>query len=194
MLFGGCSFRLMEQIMNRFQRSWKHKGHQKGNTSLNFSPALENFRDLKDLMACSCAALVATSSLWVYLVIANNSLFTGQIVSSMVNVKQKKLNRKNLRQKVTVKSYHKNSIKNIRNFYQVSLLFNFPGVASSIKNPQVKAGRRKSYRFDPWLGKIPWMRARQHTPVFLPRVFHRQRNMSGCSPLGCTESDRTEVT
>ena len=88
MLFGGCSFRLMEQIKNRFQWSWMHKGHQKGNTSLNLSPALENVRDLKDIiMACNCVAPMDTSSLWVYLVIANNSLFTGQIVSSMVIVK-----------------------------------------------------------------------------------------------------------
>jgi len=26
--------------------------------------------------------------------------------------------------------------------------------------------------FDPWVGKIPWRRKRQPTPVFLPREFH----------------------
>ena len=96
------------------------------NTSQNLSPALENFMDLKDGMACACAAPVATSSLWACLVIANNSLFTGQIVSSMANVKQKMLNRKNLRQKAIANTYYKNSIKNIGNFYHSG----FPGGAS----------------------------------------------------------------
>ena len=27
--------------------------------------------------------------------------------------------------------------------------------------------------FDPWVGKIPWRRKWQPTPVFLPREFHR---------------------
>ena len=28
--------------------------------------------------------------------------------------------------------------------------------------------------FDPWVGKIPWTREWQPTPVFLPGEFHRQ--------------------
>ena len=64
------------------------------NTSINFSSALENFRDLKGVMACNCAAPVDTQVLYssflrANLVIANKSLFTGQIVNSMANVKQK---------------------------------------------------------------------------------------------------------
>ena len=31
------------------------------------------------------------------------------------------------------------------------------------------------------------------TPVFLPREFHGQRTLAGCSPWGCKESSRTEV-
>ena len=31
-----------------------------------------------------------------------------------------------------------------------------------------KYRRRKRHGFDPWVGKIPWRRARQPTPVFLP--------------------------
>ena len=34
---------------------------------------------------------------------------------------------------------------------------------------------RKS-RFDPWVGKIPWRRKRQHTPVLLPWKFHGRRS------------------
>ena len=37
-------------------------------------------------------------------------------------------------------------------------------------------------RFDPWVGKIPWRRKWQPTPVFLPGEFHRQRSLVGYSP------------
>ena len=36
-----------------------------------------------------------------------------------------------------------------------------------VKNPPVSASRRKRHGFDSWVGKIPWRRARQLTPVFL---------------------------
>ena len=48
--------------------------------------------------------------------------------------------------------------------------------------------------FDPWVGKIPWGRAWQHTPVFLPEESHRQRSLAGYCPWGCKESDMIEVT
>ena len=38
---------------------------------------------------------------------------------------------------------------------------------------------------NPWVGKIPWRRAWQPTLVFLPGESHGQRNLVGCSPLGC---------
>ena len=37
----------------------------------------------------------------------------------------------------------------------------------------------KRHRSDPWVGKIPWSRKWQPTPVFLPGEFHRQRNPGG---------------
>jgi len=30
--------------------------------------------------------------------------------------------------------------------------------------------------WDPWIGKIPWRRKKQPTPVFLPGKFHGQRS------------------
>ena len=42
---------------------------------------------------------------------------------------------------------------------------------------------------DPWVGKIPWRREWQPTPVFLPGEFH---GLAGYSPWGCKESDTTE--
>ena len=44
----------------------------------------------------------------------------------------------------------------------------------------------------PWIGKIPWRRTQQPTPVFLPGESHRQRSLVGYSPWGCKELDTTE--
>ena len=48
--------------------------------------------------------------------------------------------------------------------------------------------------FNPWVGKIPWSRKWQPTPVFLPGEPHGQRNPAGFSPWSHKESDMTEVT
>ena len=62
----------------------------------------------------------------------------------------------------------------------------FP-VAQTVKNlPAMKPG------FDLRVGKIPWRREWQPTPVFLPGEFHGQRSLMGCSPWGRKESDTTE--
>ena len=45
--------------------------------------------------------------------------------------------------------------------------------------------------FYPWVGKIPWRKKWQFTPVFLPGKFHGQRSQAGYSAWGCKESDRT---
>ena len=38
--------------------------------------------------------------------------------------------------------------------------------------------------FDPWVGKIPWRRKWQPSPVFLPGKSHGQRNLAGYSQWG----------
>ena len=45
-----------------------------------------------------------------------------------------------------------------------------------------------------WVGKIPWRKKWQPTPVFFPGQFHLQRSLVGCSPWGRRESDLTEHT
>ena len=50
-----------------------------------------------------------------------------------------------------------------------------------VKNPPVSV-RFKRYGFDPWVGKIPWSRKRQPTPVFFLGKSHRQRSLAGYSP------------
>ena len=62
-----------------------------------------------------------------------------------------------------------------------------------IKNPPANAGD-KTFRFDPWVGKILWRRAWQPTPLFLLAESHGQRRLAGYSPWGCKESDMTDGT
>ena len=47
-------------------------------------------------------------------------------------------------------------------------------------------------RFDPRVGKIPWRRKWQPTPVSLPGKSHGHRNLVDCSPWGRKESGTTE--
>ena len=48
--------------------------------------------------------------------------------------------------------------------------------------------------FNPWVGRIPWRRAWQPTPVFLPGESHGQRSLAGYRPWGGKELDTTETT
>ena len=61
-------------------------------------------------------------------------------------------------------------------------------VVQTVKNPPAMW----ETWFNPWVGKIPWRRARQLTPVFLPGEFNGQRSLADYSPWGCKESDVTE--
>ena len=62
------------------------------------------------------------------------------------------------------------------------------------KEPTCQCRRHKRLEFDPWVGKIPWRRTWQPTPVFLAGKSHGQRNLGCYSPWGCKESDTTEAT
>ena len=61
-------------------------------------------------------------------------------------------------------------------------------VAQTVKRlPTMRETRVRSC-----VGKIPWRRKWQPTPVFLPGKSHGQRFLLGYSPWGCKESDTTE--
>ena len=45
--------------------------------------------------------------------------------------------------------------------------------------------------FDPWVGKIPWRKNLQPTPLFLPRESCGQRSLAGYSPQDRKESELT---
>ena len=42
--------------------------------------------------------------------------------------------------------------------------------------------------WETWVGKIPWRRAWQPTPVSLPRESHGQRSLEGYNPWGRKET------
>ena len=62
-------------------------------------------------------------------------------------------------------------------------ILGFPGGTRG-KEPACQCRRCKRHGFDPWVGKIPWRRAWQPTPVFLPGESHGQRSLVGYSPQG----------
>ena len=53
-----------------------------------------------------------------------------------------------------------------------------------VKNPPANVGDVKRCGFNPWVGKIPWRRAWQLTPVFLPGESHGQRSLEGLQSMG----------
>ena len=55
-----------------------------------------------------------------------------------------------------------------------SMSLGFPGGTS--KESVCKC---RKYRFNPWVGKIPWSKKWHSTPVFLPGKFHGQRSLAG---------------
>ena len=57
----------------------------------------------------------------------------------------------------------------------------FPGGASG-KEAACQCRRLKRPGFNSWIRKIPWRRAWQATPVFLPGESHGQKRLAGYSP------------
>ena len=63
-------------------------------------------------------------------------------------------------------------------------------VAQMVKDPPEMRGTG----FNPWIGKIPWRKTWQPTPVFLPGECHGQRSLAGYGPWYGKEGDTTEAT
>ena len=64
---------------------------------------------------------------------------------------------------------------------------------ASGKETGCQCWRHKKCRFNPCIRKIPWRRAWQPTPVFLPGESHGQRSLEGYPAWGLNEWD-TEAT
>jgi len=61
-----------------------------------------------------------------------------------------------------------------------------PGGANG-KESACQCRRAMRCGFDPWVGKIPWRRTQQPTPVFLPGESQGQRSLVSYGPQGCKE-------
>ena len=67
--------------------------------------------------------------------------------------------------------------------YLQSYHVGFPGNATC-KEPACQCRRHERQGFNPWIGKVPWRRTWQPTPVVLPGETHGQRSLAGYSPWG----------
>ena len=70
----------------------------------------------------------------------------------------------------------------------INIFLDFPG-GSDGKRVCLQRGRPG---FDPWVGKTPWRRKQQPTPVLLPGKSYGPKSLVGYSPWGRKELDRTE--
>ena len=74
-------------------------------------------------------------------------------------------------------------------FWWLLMPYPRPGFSGG-SDGKVSACRR--HGFNPWVGKIPWRREWQPTPVFLAGESHGQRSLAGYSPWDHKELDTTE--
>ena len=68
----------------------------------------------------------------------------------------------------------------------------FPG-GDSGKEFACQCRRHRRHGFNPWVRNIPWRKAWQSSPGFLPGESQGQRSLVGYNPRGCRESDMIEV-
>ena len=95
----------------------------------------------------------------------------------------------NLQFNLATKTNRKDSLKIMLCIKSVG----FPGGASG-EEPTCQCRRHRRCGFSACVGKIPWRRAWQPTPVFLPGEFFAQRSLAGYSPQGRKDSDMTKAT
>ena len=81
----------------------------------------------------------------------------------------------------------------LSNFTHYTVNWGFLGGARG-KEPSYQCRTHKSHGFDPWVEKIPWRRAWQSTPVFLPRESQGRGSLVGCHLRGRTKLDTNEAT
>ena len=67
-------------------------------------------------------------------------------------------------------------------------------LALVVNDPPASVGVVKIHGFNHWIWKVPWRRAWQPTPVFLPGESHGQRSLEGYTPQGWKELGMPEAT
>ena len=86
-----------------------------------------------------------------------------------------------------------------KKYYNPKIESPYPNMRASpavlaVENPPANTGDRREVGLILIVGKIPWRRAWQPSPIFLPEESHGERSLVGYSPWGPTELDTTEVT
>ena len=76
-------------------------------------------------------------------------------------------------------------------FFSFKRVFPADSVVKKKKNTPAIAGDARDTG-SMWGGKIPWRKAWQPTPIFLPRESHGQRSLASYNPWGRKESNMTE--
>jgi len=69
-----------------------------------------------------------------------------------------------------------------------------PSITNSQSLLKLMSIELERLRINPWVGKIPWRRALQPTPIFLPGESYGQRSLQSSSSYGCKELDMRAVT
>ena len=119
------------------------------------------------------------------------------LTQNVNRAKERKANTNKKYRKI-VKSFHipisqKSKLEKETLLHTVSIYWlSAPNLAFNIYTGIMDTISLSISRFEPWVRKIPWRRAWQPTPVFLPGEFHEQRSLVGYSPWGRKESDMTE--
>ena len=86
-----------------------------------------------------------------------------------------------------------NSLISSNSFLVASLEFSMYNIRVSLVAQKLKhLPAIRETGFHPWVGKIPWRKKWQPTPVLLPGKSHGWRSLVGYSPWGRKESDKTE--
>ena len=85
--------------------------------------------------------------------------------------------------------YHQNNFFFLNHLGIIADLMGFSG-GKMVKNRL--QWRHRRHGFHSCVGKIPWKRKWQPTPVFLSEKSHGQRSLMGYSPKGCKELDTTD--
>ena len=65
-----------------------------------------------------------------------------------------------------------------------NIMYNVSGQLPWWLSGKESACQSRRHRFNPWVGKIPWRRKWQPTPVVLPGKCHGQRSLVGYGPWG----------
>ena len=79
-----------------------------------------------------------------------------------------------------LKYFNSHFLFSYNNFVRMLLL----SIFVHFEMPRISKAINVECLYGHWVGKIPWRRKWQPTPVFLPGESHRQRSLAGYSPWG----------